>query len=392
MTEPTAEMRKAYQSSRTNAGLTVANFAMVLLGLVAIARFGNDRLDTGVVNVWSIWGIAHVSVGQSLQVVTALPDGETPWWRRVPLVVGAVGIGAVAVLLLRARLFPDLDANWPAASLVAIAAASVSGLLRGSLVHKRKATLSLAVVCAENAARSLLLLVVLWGAAPGPSTDGLSDAIVPWAIVAPFLLSLPALLWFNRSAGDASTELGQPHASTGRAALTMVPSLASYALLPMLSALDRLPETVAVDALAFDTAIARGPVQVAVFAAPLALQHMLDSESAHRVALAGLPLLAVVVVGSVLATLLVAPESIIGRLLLIALVGGVSLLGYAAILDSVDGGATASIVGAVFAAAALAFVGSALIGSTVSLAPVAWASAAAVGVLALASRKPGVVT
>lgn len=377
------ESTTASRSPMLAAVLTIANFALVLGGLVVIARFGSERLDTGLVNVWSIWGIAHVSIGQSLQVLAAMPgSAEATMRARLPLVLATVLLSAVAVVLLRSRLFPDLDWNWPVAAVVGIASATVSGVLRGGLVRRRMAVLSLAVVCAENAGRTLLLLVALG------LGIGVADSLVPWAIVAPFLISLPVLVVLNK--GGIGTEAGhsdEAQATTGRAALTMIPSLASYALLPLLSVLDRLPETIEVDALAFDAALARGPVQVAVFAAPMALQFMLDRTSdSRRFTLAAPPLLAILVVGAVLSTLLFAPESIVGRLLLVVLVGGVSLLGYAAILDAVDRSATAAVVGTVIIAAAGAFVVSANIGSSVSLAPVAWASAAAVAVLAFAPK------
>lgn len=392
MTAPPAAPRKAYWSSLVNAGLTVTNFAMVLLGLLAIARFGNARLDTGVVNVWSIWGIAHVSVGQSLQVLTALPgNDEKPLSQRFPLVLGAVAIGAFAVLLLRARLFPNLDANWPAAALVAIAAASVSGLLRGSLVRNRKATLSLGVVCAENAARSLLLLFVLWRAVPdsiSSSGSGLqvSDSVVPWAIVAPFLVSIPVLVWLHlKSTYERPEDQNSSQATAGRAALTMIPSLASYALVPMLSVLQRLPEAIEVDALAFDAALARGPVQVAVFAAPIALQYMLDRSGGSRTRVAGVPVCLFVTIGALGSTLLFVPESVVGRLLLVVLVGSVSLVAYGAILDAVDRSASALAVITTMTAAFVAFLISATLVDEVSLAPVAWASAAAVWALVVTS-------
>lgn len=396
MNMPRVDTETAYPSSMSAAGLTIANFALVLVGLVVIARFGDNRLDTGLVNVWSIWGIAHVSIGQSLQVLAAMPAStgqphssgfsvSNLLGTRLSLVLGVVVVGAVAMIALRSRLFPGLDWNWPVAAIVGITSASVSGLLRGGLVRRRRAVLSLAVVCVENAARTVLLFVAL--------ATSVADALVPWAIVAPFLVSLPALLWFNtraEGADVASPDAAAPSATAGRASLTMVPSLASYALLPLLSALNRLPETIAVDALAFDAALARGPVQVAVFAAPLALQHMLDKTSGERRVLLATPaMVGLLVAGSIVATLLLAPGSIAGRLVLIVLVGGVSLLGYAAILDAVDRSAGPTVVGGAIVVAVAAFVLFATIGNDVSLAPVAWASAATVGVLALAPSMSG---
>ncbi len=375
--------KRVNRDNLTVGGLTVANFALVLSVLVAISLLGTEQFDTGIVNVWSIWGIAHVSIGQTLQVITALPraGSRTKSWL---VVVGTTLLATAVVLLLRDRLFPSLGLSWSCAAIVGVVAAGASGVLRGDLVRQRRATASLAVVCSENALRALLVVSFL--------AFDVGASLLPWSIVLPFLLSLPLLLALgtarsgnpDRAVADLS-DSPEMSATMGGAALTMIPSLVSYALIPVLSALDNLPSTIDVDALAFDAALARGPVQVAVFLAPKVLEWMIDpATSGRRSALATPAMLAALCLGCVAAAALVGSTSFVGRVALVAVVGATGLCGYAALLDSVDrvqGGRQLAFT-VVFATAA--FLAGAASGDVGGLAPIAWGCTGAIGGLVLA--------
>lgn len=357
--------------------LTVANFALVFIGLLAIAFLGETRFDRGLVNVWSIWGIAHVSLGQSLQVMAAMGGHDRAIRRLVLVVAVLIFAGAALIVLLRARLFDSLSAWWVVAAVTAFAAAAITGMLRGLLVRDGNATVALAIVCGENALRVTLLLLALG--------LGVADSLLPFAVVAPFALSIPVLVRLSSQSGEGSRTATS--ASWGRATLTMIPALASYALVPALSVMDRLPQDV--DALAIDAALARGPVQVAVFLAPKFLEILINpSLASRRVGLVTPAVVVALIAASLAASMFDGSSNLMGRWLVVALVGITGLIGYLALLESVDRDGRASVVGvaAAFASVLLFAISISLGDHRGGLAPVAWAAVGAVAVVAIAEK------
>ncbi|MEE9416060.1 MAG: hypothetical protein V3V01_12320, partial [Acidimicrobiales bacterium] len=167
----------------------------------------------------------------------------------------------------------------------------------------------------------------------------------------------------------------------------MVPALASYGLVPALSVLERLPANV--DALAIDAALARGPVQVAVFLAPKLLEYLMDSASTtRRIELSSPAVIAVLVVASLLASLLDGSENFLNRLLVAALVGVSALIGYLVLLDGVDRGGRSFLIAISVATIAVLLFGAgvAVGGDAVGLAPASWAVLGAVAVTAIFDR------
>ncbi|MEZ5166533.1 MAG: hypothetical protein R2695_08565 [Acidimicrobiales bacterium] len=238
--------------------LTIANFGFVLVGLLAIAVLADDDRVTSLLNVWSFWGVAHVSVGQVLQIVMTRGDGARQVARWAPLSVIAAGAIAIAGA---SRLFPAGGAVWIGGAVAAVAGAAAAGALRGRLVVVGRADVALAVSALDNALRALLLLVVL------PAT---SEAYAAAAVALPFAVTLPLLA--KAYPGPAAVVVPSG-AAWGPAVLSTIPSVSSYLILPALSIAGRLPA--AVDGLAVDAALSRGPVQVAVFAAPKLLEQLL---------------------------------------------------------------------------------------------------------------------
>ncbi len=359
------------------AALTVTNFALVFVGLLAIAFLGDGDIDQGLVNVWSIWGIAHVSMGQSIQVMAALSAPGKSARGYSFIVVATVLVAGLLIIAFKSSLFGSLSLWWVVAALLAVGSASVAGVLRGRLVRSGQASVALAIVCAENGLRAALLTIGL--------AIGVSDSLIPFAVVAPFALSIPLLfkLWSRPGAVAIATA----PASWGRAMLPMVPALASYGLVPALSVLERLPANV--DALAIDAALARGPVQVAVFLAPKLLEYLMDSASTtRRIELSSPAVIAVLVVASLLASLLDGSENFLNRLLVAALVGVSALIGYLVLLDGVDRGGRSFLIAISVATIAVLLFGAgvAVGGDAVGLAPASWAVLGAVAVTAIFDR------
>lgn len=247
-----------------------ANFGAVLFGLWAISEYATGGEQVALLNLWAVWGIGLGLLGNA-GLLSGLSD-RAQWYRPRNLRVSAAAtIASGAILVPLSRQLFDGRTSWALWGAASVGVLYILGRQRARLTLAKHGATALVVTATENVLRAALLVGVLrvGGAQLG--------ALV---ICGPLVLSAGAFhLLLRRQASKIELAPRDERRSVAVGLLAGLPAILAYGVVPVMTVLGRTGD---LDHVAIAATLLRGPLLLASFAAPWALERVRTIAPAQR--------------------------------------------------------------------------------------------------------------